>query len=115
MALQAGGAVDAEFDERAGAEMLPDAGSVNREMMLEPAQRGSGGDIEIDGCGDVALICIGIRLLAHRQEVEDAAAAVVDTEDRELRTCPTCADEAADVVQQGELADHEVDGRFRRD
>ena len=59
------------------------------------------------------LVGAGLGLLGHRQEVEDPAAAVVDAEDRQLGSGAASSDEPADVVQQGELADHQVD-RFAR-
>ena len=103
-------------------------------LVGEPVQRGGPGEVEARGGGDVAGVDVRALVLAvsgaagpwppgssasaigrvrDGQEVEDAAAAVVEQHDRQLQLQAPRREQAADVVGERDVADQE-DHRARR-
>src|SRR5215203_4322620 len=84
---------------------LDDAGAIQRrakllrraeELVAEPVERRRVGEVETVRRRDVLLE--GGALAGHREEVEDAAAVVVEQHDREIELEPACGEQPADVV-----------------
>jgi hypothetical protein len=61
--------------------------------------------VDVGGCCDVLLVGDRVRGARHGQEVEDPAAAVVGAHDRQVDRGTAGGQQAAQVVQERELAD----------
>ena len=77
---------------------------VARSVRTSLTSGGQSGQVHGRRGGDVPLVESRIRVLGHRQEVEDRAAAVVEADDLKVRARAAGGEQAADVVQQRELA-----------
>src|SRR5215213_2118617 len=93
-------------DRRARAEGVVERGAERRRgvdaLVAEPVQRGGMGEVEPVRRGDVALEIGALAL--DREEVEDAAAVVVDQHDREVELQAARGEQAADVVGERDVA-----------
>ena len=90
----------------APAERGAEALDVLGDLVAAAEQRGGVREVEPVRRGDV--LDEVLALAAHGQEVEDPAAVVVEQDDRQL--APRGLDQAAEVMDQGDVADEEHDG-----
>ena len=83
------------------------AGGVDARV-VQAIERGRLGEVQPVRGGHVLLE--HVALAAHRQEVEDPAAVVVEDHDREVEPELARGDEAADVVGERDVADSRTTG-----
>ena len=98
------GAVGAHLDEPGSAAAARTSSGRGRRAVLEAGQRGHLREVDAARRGDVLLVRSRRAVLGHRQEVEDPAAAVVHAHDRELGAGAARGEQAAEVVEQRQLA-----------
>jgi hypothetical protein len=102
-------AAGADLDQRRGAaaqrrpECVAQLNRVARAPVAEAVQRRRVLEVEPVRGRDVLLVDVAQD--RDRKEVEDAAAVVVERDDRQLEPEPGRGDQAADVVQKRDVAD----------
>jgi hypothetical protein len=68
------------------------------------------GDVDVRRCQPVTFECVRRCRVGDGEPAEDLAAAVIDDEDRERRDGSTCGEQAAEIVREGNIAEHEQHG-----